>query len=151
MKAELLDLLHYNTTCNQRIWQHLDPKSIHIPEQVIQLFSHIINAQQIWNKRILNLPATQVWALHPWEVLASMDTNNYQQSMQIVHQSNLDAHIVYQNSKGDSFENSIKDILLHVCNHSTYHRAQMATYLKQNGITPINTDYIFYKRDKMSL
>ena len=50
------------------------------------------------------------------------------------------------NSKGETFSNKIKDILFHIINHSTYHRAQIATDLKQNGIEPINTDYIFYKR-----
>lgn len=40
----------------------------------------------------------------------------------------------------------IKDIMFHIVNHSTYHRAQIATELKDHGIEPLKTDYILYKR-----
>ena len=54
--------------------------------------------------------------------------------------------IIYKNSKGIEFSNTVQDVIFHVINHSTYHRAQIASDLKANGIEPINTDYIFYKR-----
>ena len=38
------------------------------------------------------------------------------------------------------------EILLHIVNHSTYHRAQVAKELRANGFEPINTDYITYVR-----
>ncbi|WP_111881753.1 DinB family protein [Aequorivita sp. CIP111184] len=31
-------------------------------------------------------------------------------------------------------------------NHSTYHRVQIINQLKEDGLKPIETDYIFYKR-----
>jgi uncharacterized damage-inducible protein DinB len=55
--------------------------------------------------------------------------------------------IHYQNSKGDKYQNTIRDILLHIINHSTHHRAQIAFILRQQGNPPPISDYIFYKRD----
>ena len=35
----------------------------------------------------------------------------------------------------------------HVVNHSTYHRGQLATQLRQLGHTPPNTDFIRFLRE----
>lgn len=57
--------------------------------------------------------------------------------------------IGYKTSKGDAFQNTVKDILFHIINHSTYHRGQIAANCKEYGIEPLMSDYIFYKRDSI--
>ncbi|MCH7396746.1 hypothetical protein MM236_02050 [Belliella sp. DSM 107340] len=52
----------------------------------------------------------------------------------------------YSNSKGQKYSSSVRDILFHIINHSTYHRSQIASELKNQGIEPLITDYIFFKR-----
>jgi uncharacterized damage-inducible protein DinB len=59
----------------------------------------------------------------------------------------LEKRVKYQNTKGEKFENSIKDITTHVINHSTYHRAQIAQHIKRANGTPAVTDYIVYQRE----
>jgi uncharacterized damage-inducible protein DinB len=59
---------------------------------------------------------------------------------------NLEKRIEYKNTKGEVFVNNMKDILMHVINHSTYHRAQIAQLIRQNGGEPAKTDYIVYQR-----
>ncbi|MGY0041076.1 DinB family protein [Pedobacter sp. NJ-S-72] len=54
--------------------------------------------------------------------------------------------IKYVISNGDHYETSVYDILLHVFNHGTYHRAQIAKEMKLHNITPVNTDYIQFVR-----
>jgi uncharacterized damage-inducible protein DinB len=44
------------------------------------------------------------------------------------------------------FSNTIKDILFHMINHSTHHRAQIAMDMRNNKLEPLPLDYIFYKR-----
>lgn len=40
-----------------------------------------------------------------------------------------------------------EDVLLHVCNHATYHRGQLITMGRQAGLkSPPRTDYIFFIR-----
>lgn len=66
---------------------------------------------------------------------------------QILLSAELQSEIIeYKNSTGKTFQNSRYDILIHVLNHGTYHRAQIATELRGHGIEPINTDYITYMR-----
>ena len=118
-----------------------------IPEKSIQLLNHLIDAQQIWNERILKLqPSVGVWEIRPLENLKNHNENNYNKSLEILNNTELSQKIIYKNSKGIEFSNTVQDVIFHVINHSTYHRAQIASDLKANGIEPINTDYIFYKR-----
>jgi len=60
----------------------------------------------------------------------------------------LEQVISYVNTSGDAFSDPMHDIIVHVLNHSTYHRAQIAKEMRMHNIDPINTDYITYVRNK---
>ncbi len=109
--------------------------------------SHIIQAHLIWNSRLSQKkgPAT-AWEIKPMAELKKLDAENFADTLAIINARDFTETINYTNLKGDAFTNSIRDILFHVINHSTYHRGQIAADLKQHGIEPPITDYIFYKR-----
>lgn len=141
------DAFEYTYHFNQELIQFFQNEQIIVPDKSIQLLNHLINAQQIWNERILNEPNTiGVWEIRALGNLKTINQKNYHQSLSILDTIALDKKIDYANSKGTVFSNTAQDILFHTINHATYHRAQIATDLKANGIEPINTDYIFYKR-----
>ncbi|RYY11701.1 MAG: hypothetical protein EOO04_34785 [Chitinophagaceae bacterium] len=48
--------------------------------------------------------------------------------------------------RGKPANNSVRDMLFQVINHSTYHRAQIATEFRRMGIEPLASDYILFKR-----
>ncbi len=75
-----------------------------------------------------------------------IDKSNYRDSLRIIDQFDLNGVINFKNTKGLVFNDNIRDILFHVINHSNYHRAQIATEFRQNGLDPIVTDYILHKR-----
>lgn len=50
--------------------------------------------------------------------------------------------LTYQNFKGETWTYPMSEVLVHVANHGTYHRGQVATLLRQIGKTPISTDYL---------
>lgn len=53
----------------------------------------------------------------------------------------------YYNSKKALFKQPAWQVLMHVCNHNTYHRGQLVTMLRQLGHTQIPaTDLIVYAR-----
>jgi len=43
---------------------------------------------------------------------------------------------------GDAFSRPIGDVLVHIVNHATYHRGQVATLTRQLGRQPASTDYL---------
>jgi uncharacterized damage-inducible protein DinB len=54
--------------------------------------------------------------------------------------------ITYRNSAGEEFTSSLEDILTHVAMHGSYHRGQVAAWMRQSGETPTPTDYIAFAR-----
>ena len=58
----------------------------------------------------------------------------------------LAKHISYTNTRGESYSNPLWQMMLQVVNHATYHRGQIVTMLRQQGVKPVNTDIIFYFR-----
>lgn len=75
-----------------------------------------------------------------------IDTDNFKETLRIIDEYKLNKVISYSNSTGKEFNNSIQQILFHVANHFSHHKGQIISDLRQNGITPLLTDYIFYKR-----
>lgn len=146
MKEKLIDLFEYTYHFNREMIKVIAENLEKIDERTINLINHTLNAQQVWNSRVLNEKSFEVWQVNPFENLNEINRRNFEKSMRIVEDSNLDKVITYQNSRGTTFESTIFEILFQAINHSTYHRGQINTQLKQKGIEPVLTDYIFYKR-----
>jgi len=152
MQTFYLQILEYNHHYNQQLAKYFVNKANLTFARSLQLFNHLINAQQIWNNRIKpDGSSFGIWEMHKIGILANLDSTNYEKSVyeksvQIVKQLPLETTIAYANSKGENFTNSIQDILYHIVNHATYHRGQIAVEWKNAGIEPLITDYIFYKR-----
>ena len=59
----------------------------------------------------------------------------------------LERVLSYRNLKGEDFTQPLVDQLVHVVNHSTYHRGQVATLSRQAGFASPATDLIVFKRE----
>ncbi|WP_258098327.1 DinB family protein [Marinoscillum pacificum] len=140
------DLFGYHRHFNQEILELLQTHEGEISKRSIPLISHIINAHQIWNSRILGDESFGVSDVHTLTECAKYDQTNYLNSLDILDDRDLDERIAYKNSKGNSYENSIQEMLFQVVNHTTHHRGQIISDLRASGITPPVTDYIWYKR-----
>ncbi len=147
MKTFFKELFEYSNHFNQKLSDVFLEHSDKTSEKSIKLFNHTLNAHQIWNCRIEQIQNSfGVWDIRPSEDHKNIAENNYKVSIDIIDKFDFNTTIQYTNSQGQIFNNSIKDILFHVINHSTYHRGQIASDFKQIGIEPLITDYIFYKR-----
>jgi len=147
VKAFIKDLLEYSHHYNQELAKAIIANPGSVSEKAIKLFNHILNAHQVWNSRIEpNQAPFGVWEIHQTQSLEEIDRSNFENSLLILEKFNLDASIHYTNTQGQAFSNSIRDILFHVINHSTYHRGQIASEFRQHGPGPLVTDYIVYKR-----
>ena len=141
------ELFEYSHHFNQQLASVFAEQESMVSENPLKLFNHILNVQQVWNGRILqDQNSFGVWEIHELQDLKKIDRANYTASIHILNQVDLNRFVKYTNSKGQAYTNSVIDILFHVINHSTYHRGQIATKFRQQGIEPLVTDYIFFKR-----
>ncbi len=141
------DLFQYNRDCNQRLAELIGLHADKVSDRTIHLFSHILNAHHIWNSRIRKEPgAYGRLQIHSWQDFKQIDSGNQITTLSIIDSGIMLHDLHYTNSKGEQAMNKVQDLLFHVVNHSTYHRGQIASDLKQNGVEPPVTDFVFYKR-----
>jgi uncharacterized damage-inducible protein DinB len=140
------DIFEYHHYTNQKLIQLLVKNETQLTERIVYLLSHSLNAHQIWNARITKSKTVGVHDLHELSECAQMDKENFREILLILNHSDLSQKVSYQNSKGDTFQNSVQEILFHISNHFSHHRGQIATALREQNIQPPATDYIFYKR-----
>lgn len=142
------DLFSYNRDRNAQLIDYLSKQREPLPEKAMLLLGHTLNAHEIWNCRIAGSAATHgVWDTRALSEMDEADRKNLELSLEILESTDLSKEIAYKTSKGEPFVSTVRDILFQVVNHSTYHRGQIMTALKEAGIDPLITDYIFYRRD----
>jgi uncharacterized damage-inducible protein DinB len=149
METLLNKLWLYNDWANKSLINSLELRVTEIPGKSMHLLSHIMNAQIIWIDRITGTRSSVgVWDDHDLETCKNMHARASAQIKQEIENRESDQQqtIEYVNSRGLHFENQFDDILLHIFNHGTYHRAQIAQDLRINELDPIGTDYIAFVR-----
>lgn len=147
MKVFFNELFDYNFYCNKKIIESCGAMDM-VPERTKELFSHILNAHHLWNARILGMPHEyKVWDSHALDDWQDIHYENQRSSFEITSNTeDFEKRIDYENSEGRLFTNTVQDMLFHIINHSTNHRAQIAMDFRNNGIEPIVLDYVYYKR-----
>ena len=56
----------------------------------------------------------------------------------------LAAPTTWTNRKGETFTQPLWHTVLHLVNHSSYHRGQVVSLLRQMGYQPPSTDLVYY-------
>lgn len=153
-------LCAYNSWANHRA---LDASAALSPEQftrnlgssfssVRDTLAHIMLAEWIWLERWLGrspaFPPSDFPDLASlrarWRTIET-DLDAFVQKLSV---ADLERIVEYKNTKGHAFSNPLQQMLQHVVNHSTYHRGQVTTLLRQLGAAPLTTDLIAFYREQ---
>lgn len=149
MKANLIQLFHYSHWANRLILDQMLEHQVE-DEKMIFWINHIVNAEQVWMDRI-ELGTTSASPITMRSLEACSQALNAEHGriirfLNALEEVGLSERIAYHNTKGTAYENTLQDILYHLVNHCTHHRSQIAARLREQGIAPAPTDYIFYLR-----
>lgn len=148
MKKYFLKLYQYNAWSNKRVLGTLQRQHVNDPK-ILSLMGHIVAAQFLWLHRIKGLPPPDVklWGEYSLDQLLKLAEKAGQEWLDFVESTdNFDRQLTYTNYVGEPYTNNVEMIMVHLVNHSSYHRAQVAMLLRQKGFEPINTDFITYDR-----
>lgn len=141
-------IFRYNAWANERVMDCLKRQNIQ-DEKIRSLFGHTLVAQLVWLNRILSRPAPRysLWGVYELDQLQSMMSEANSTWREFVgSNTSFDQKISYTNSAGDKFTDQADVIMIHVVNHCTYHRGQIAARIRQNGLEPVGTDFITWDR-----
>lgn len=114
---------------------------------------HIMSAEWVWLSRWNGISPTampaewQSWDLAQIEAgWAALDAQ-LRSFVARLTGADLDRPVAYRSLGGDPFTSTLGQMLRHVVNHSTYHRGQVTTMLRQLGMPAPATDLILFYRD----
>jgi len=151
MKNHFIRLFEYDRYANQAILEAI--RETGNPRESIQLFGHLLAAQQRWLARCQysTAPEVNIWPKQETISFEDILVDNFQQwttLLNTIAPADLGQRITYKNSAGTQFADKLIDILTQVTNHGTHHRAQIGQQLKLAGIDKLPaTDYIFFIRN----
>ena len=120
-------------------------------QEVRRLFSHILLAEKVWITRLRGLDSSRlpIWSdvnNDECSELIKQNEESFRAFLANLKNNDLDKLIIYTNSKGEEFKNSIEDILTHIALHGQYHRGQINLRLREKGFEPVNIDFITFVR-----
>lgn len=151
MKELLLHYARYNVWANEQIINTmlaLEPGAV--DKEIVSSFAtlrktvyHIWGAEDIWQQRLDGVPKP-AWvaaifdgsfedACALWQLVSGARLI-YTERMD---DASLQSILSYNDVKGNPYQRRIWEVLQHVSNHSSYHRGQLVTMLRQVGVTEI--------------
>lgn len=159
---DLRKLYDYNEWANARVFaslRALEPERLRariessFPSPLATL-AHIVAAEWVWLSRWRGHSPSSVpsWLEEPEledlrSRLAAVESERAG-LLQGLSSADVEASLAYRTIDGESHEDRLLDLLLHVVNHSSYHRGQLTTMLRQLGTHPVATDYIVFLREE---
>jgi uncharacterized damage-inducible protein DinB len=161
VSAETLRLhLDYHAWASRRLLNAIDPLTPAersrdfktSDKNVLDTLAHVYGADRLWLQRVngespttllapedrqLGVLSTQWPALQQrWKEWAAPLTDQ-----------DFQAKIPYRDLKGNSYQQPLWQILLHVVNHGTHHRGQVSGFLRAMGHHPPPLDLIAFYRE----
>jgi uncharacterized damage-inducible protein DinB len=163
MKEILLQYATYNGWANQKLADIIvNLTEEQLTQPVVSSFAgikltllHIWDAESIWWQR-MKLNEKVIWpsSVSDYSIKEIINGVNQQDKkwrewITDASPAAIDHVFSYQNSKKEQFKQPVYQLLLHVFNHSTYHRGQLVTMLRQLAVAKIPaTDFIEWSRRK---
>ncbi|MGN6397490.1 MAG: DinB family protein [Mucilaginibacter sp.] len=151
MKNLFIRLFNYDGFANEAILEALLKSSQ--TKKAVRLMAHLLAAQQIWYSRCSGSAtfAGPLWQddgnINAFASTIKKNNADWLSYLDTLTDAEFDKIVKYNNLKGDPFENKLSDILLHVINHGTHHRAQIGQQLKFAAAETLPvTDYIAFCR-----
>jgi uncharacterized damage-inducible protein DinB len=163
MKAqELICLYDYNYWARDRIMEEVVKLS---PQQFIESSTygfgsihktlvHILGAEWLWRMRCQGSSPTSFLYAEDFstpELLVQRWLNEELSMRKFLHaltDKELERLVQYKTTRGQDFENTLWQLLLHVVNHGTEHRSILAAELTGYGFSPGDIDLIHFLRSQ---
>lgn len=114
---------------------------------------HLVGAENVWLQRMNRVEGVfiKVEQYPKYELLKTKwkeVEDGWQKFVSTLSEDVLLRTITFKNFKGEEVTDVVWMALQHIVNHSTYHRGQITTMVRQAGGTPVGTDLITFYRQQ---
>jgi len=160
--SDIHTMFEYNTWANNRLFsvaselsQEQFTKDLGSSHGGIHgTLHHMMGAEEIWLRRWQGESPTSFLSKEKFPTFDDL-TDHWEmldhEIMSFCHMLKSDDEvkkiISYSDLRGNKFEQPLYQLMQHLVNHSSYHRGQVVTMLRQVGIKPVSTDMVMYFRE----
>ena len=104
-------------------------------------FSHLINVHHIWLSRVLGTaPESLSWDILPTRYWEQLIVDNHRKTQEFLVHMEGEERIQYHSEEGVPLNAVNTNMLYHILQHSTHHRARLAMETRAIGLTPPSTE-----------
>jgi uncharacterized damage-inducible protein DinB len=139
-------LFSYDAWGNRAVLESLRMATLSPSSRACAVLAHLVGAGRIWLDRLHGrAAATEIWPTLSFDECEAGFRDleaAWSATLDGLKPGELEQRIAYFNSRGERWESTRGDILMHVVLHGTYHRGQIATLLRGAGGAPAYTDFI---------
>jgi uncharacterized damage-inducible protein DinB len=156
--SDILLQFEYNRWANARL---LDAAAALTNEQFVRDLSssyssvrdtltHIVAAEEVWLMRWKGISPDSMLDPTYFQDIRSLKTKWSEVEMDQwnflskISDESLQEMVEYQNFKGEVWEYSLWQMIHQMVSHSTYHRGQVVTMLRQMGAAPAHLDFLLF-------
>src|SRR5512140_1037916 len=160
-RDDILDLFAYDSWANARVASTI----LELPQEqftrgfggshptVRDAFAHVVGTGWVWMERWEGRNPSS-----PPEWMASTDAALLAKQLRDVElrresflvslsDGDLARRFAFKYLDGRAGEHSLRDLFVHVVNHSTFHRGQIVSMLRQAGTPAAPTDFVVYRAE----
>jgi len=149
VKTCLLDFFRFNDGANRKLLDSMT--QMPEPSEAVRLFSHLVTSQNKWMNRVTKAvdDAGLNWfgPEFPLDQLKTEWERSVESWIDLLERSTdseLEAYIFFTRpTDGKQLKVKVKDVAFQLNCHSVHHRAQILRLMREQGMKPPVTDYIF--------
>jgi len=143
----------YNLLCDNCNWEFRGfavPGTVNSHRSVRDTLAHILAAEWIWLERWRGVSPRSLLNPSDFGTVDSLKTRwaevekDYSEFTSRLSDELLTRVISYRNTKGEEWAYPLGQMIQHVMNHSTYHRGQVTTLLRQLGAAALPLDLLVF-------
>ena len=160
--AVLRELFEFNAWANRRILAALADLPSEAYQRDLQsshggiegTLRHIVWAEHLWLTRWLENPAPAVAQGADLPSLAAVRDRweeveaERRRFLGRLTDSELDRTLTIRPTSGGQYVHTLRQTLMHAVDHSSYHRGQIVTLLRQLGVRPPSTGLVLFYRER---
>lgn len=118
-------------------------------ESIEETTKHVIGVEKLWLQRMMGIPKPVFESFDVATVDNAIESSNLLHAeMDLYFASLTEAQwketIDFQNMRGNDFSLTREEMLFTFINHASYHRGQVASFLRQFGYSGIPLDYLYF-------
>ncbi len=115
--------------------------------------AHVLGAQRLWMSRFCGAPLSRLPDASDYPDREALVSGFHELWAELefflasLHEDQLQAPLAWSTLAGEAREERLWLLILHLVNHSTYHRGQAVLLLRQLGYPPPSTDLVEFLKN----